>query len=433
MDLKKDRLNHGDDTEYADVHRQLAPHKRKLSTTGQCQDAAQSKRKKGNSTSEASDALNPELEISNASEPQLELTVNDTMVQRQSCRPLLRSILSLATALQTAETEHPKMLASIRRLVSAIADLSKEMSDSNHTMEASKATMLEQVCVVFTRIYPVLIRSVQAIFDRKEQSQSSMGVTEIVRTFQIFLDQLHQSSFDELVGQEKQAKPRNITTRSQSMEAIDKDVHSNYHRHCRSLVRVLDNMFTTLDVAQPSHCEVLEGLICSLLDRVGTILALLVFADPKMPSRDLGGICPPYGLIHVSHLNCKDAIVAAKLEGPWLLQILEHAIAFLYSNVQTMKDDSLIQFVPSNWAQLKGAGLREGLRQSLQHTLLRGVFGGDDEAFNDALRRMEECHNGNDNAESASLKTGQQEPADSFIEQLWETLGWGILSSKRLA
>lgn len=325
------------------------------------------------------------------------------------------------------------MLASIQTVVNMIDDLSKEMCDSTPIKGASGSRTLEEVCMVCIRTYPILLRSVQAVFDEKDKGQPSIGVTEIVRSFQIFLGQLHQSSLDELVRREKQAKARKKTSPTKSKESLDNIVTSNYHKRSGCLVRVLVNMVTTLNVTQPSHCEVLEGLMCSLLDHVGSSLALLVFADPKMSSKDQGGICPPEGLSHVAHLNCKDAIIIAKLEGPFLVQILREATAFLYENAQTITDDSLIQFLPWNWGQVKDTNLCEGLRQTLQHTLLRGVFGDDDETFNDALRRVEGNDEGGESVESAGLKDTQQDPADSFIEQLWEILGWEILSGRRSA
>lgn len=347
--------------------------------------------------------------------------------------PLVQGIFYLAAALRNKEVDRPRILVEIQGIAHAIANLSStNNSVSTHRKGPSSPRQLEEVCVVFARTYPILLRSVQAIFDGKDKTQPSPGVTEVVRTFQVFLGRLHQSSLDELVRQESKAKTRKKTTRTKPREEVhdDDNIASAHYRHSKCLVRVLVSMITTLNVTQPSHCEMLEGLICTLLDHVGSSLSLLVFADPNMSPKDEGGICPPQGLLHVAHLDYKDAIAVAKLEGPWLVQILREAIAFVYASAPNMLNDSLMKFVPLNWRHLKGTKLHEGVRQTLQFTLLRGVFGDDDETFYGALRRME----GDDDAdtvESAGLKNGQQDPADSFIAQLWEILGWSILSGAR--
>ncbi|KEF55359.1 uncharacterized protein A1O9_08109 [Exophiala aquamarina CBS 119918] len=436
MGLKQERENPTAGAESEELCRQLIPSKHKPSTTLQYQNAVQPNRKKANPTFEATDCLGSELQGSDSSELQVDLWVVSAMLRSQGCRPLLRGIFSLAVALRTADLDRPKMLASIKGVVDTIDDLSKEICNSTSIKKANRSRTLEELCVVFVRTYPILLRSVRAVRaapDEKDRGQPSIGVTEVVRSFQIFLGLLHQSSLDELVRQEKQAASGKKTSRFKSKETHDNMVGSNYQKDSRCLVQVLVNMITTLAVVHPSNCEVLEGLVCSLLDHVGSSLALLVFGDPKMSPKDQGGICPPEGLLHVSHLNCKDAILIAKLEGPWLVQILREVTAFHYENAQTMTTDSLIQFLPRFWGQVKGANLREGLRQTLQHTLLRGVFGDDDETFNDALRRVEGNGEGDESVESARLKDALQDPADSFIEQLWEILGWGILSGGKSA
>lgn len=356
------------------------------------------------------------------------------ILTRQGSCPLLQGIFYLATTLRLGQIDNRRILVGIQIITDAVEGLvSQNDCKSTSRSEATGFKPLEEVTTVFARAYPMLLRSVNVLFGSTDRVQPSLGVTEIVKLFQAFLGRLHQSSIDELVRQQTGAKTRKKTTRTKTAEpnsGINDDIPaSNHDRHGKDLVRILVGMITTLDMAHPSHVEVLNGLMCSLLDHIGSSLSLLVFADTSLSPK--GGICPPQGLLHVAHLKSQDALDIAKLEGPWLIKILRAAVTYLYANAEVMSNDSLAQFLPLNWHQPKTSSLQEGLKQILQHTLLRGVFGDDDETFEDiALRRME-ADSGTDPVESTTLREEQQDPADLFISQLWDILGWSILSSKR--
>lgn len=357
------------------------------------------------------------------------------LTSQGSC-PLLQGIFYLATTLRLGQIDERRILVGIQIITDAVEGLvSQNDCSSTGRSEANGFKPLEEVTMVFARAYPVLLRAVNALFGSTDRVQPSFGVTEIVRLFQAFLGRLHRSSIDELVRQQTGAKNRKKAIRTKTAESNhgnnDDIPASNHDRHSKDLVRVLVGMITTLDMTHPSHVGVLNGLMCSLLDHIGSSLSLLVFADTDLSPKEKGGICPPQGLLHVAHLKSQDALDIAKLEGPWLIKILRAAVTYLYANAEVMSNDSLAQFLPLNWHQPKASSLQEGLKQILQHTLLRGVFGDDDEAFKDSALRRVEADKGTDPVESTSLREEQQDPADLFIAQLWEILGWSILSSKR--
>lgn len=350
--------------------------------------------------------------------------------------PLLQGILYLATTLRLGETDVPSILQGIERVAEAFGGLvSQNACDDVRRKSANTSKSLEEITTVFSRAYPILLRSLQAVFKISDKDQQYAGVPMIVRLFQTFLGQLHQSALDELVRQQSKVKPRRKPTRTKTGERThvdDENIPTIHNKQCKILVRVLVNMFTTLDMAEQTHTELLEGLMCSLLDHIGSSLAVLVFADSKMSSREDGGICPPEGLLHVAHLNTNDAIDTAKLEAPWLIHVLRKVITYLRENVEAMSQDSLHQFLPTKWNQMKGPRLQDRLKKTLQHTLLRGVFGDDDETFGEALKRKD-GEDVSDHVESPGLTTQPQDPADLFVAQLWDILGWGILSSGKPA
>ncbi|KAK5060040.1 hypothetical protein LTR84_009924 [Exophiala bonariae] len=348
--------------------------------------------------------------------------------------PLVQSIFDLATALRLGATDTPSILLGIKSLTVAIGDLVSQIAcDDARRNEAITLKLLEEITSVFQRAYPTILRSLQAMSERSRKDQPSPGVSMIVKLFQIFLGQLHQSALDELVRQQQKVRLKKKPTRTKTGEQTagdDEHTAAIHDRQYKVLVRVLVSMITTLNVTQPAHAELLEGLMCSLLDHIGSSLAVLIFADSTLSSKEGGGICPPVGLLHVAHLNTKDAIDTAKLEAPWLINVLRKAMTYTCANTEAMSHESVIQFLPASWNQLKGSRLQEGLKQTLQHTLLRGVFGDDDDTFGEALRRTD-TEDDTDNVKSTSLATRALDPADFFVAQLWDILGWGILSGQR--
>nr|KAK5447204.1 hypothetical protein LTR18_002783 [Exophiala xenobiotica] len=197
---------------------------------------------------------------------------------------------------------------------------------------------------------------------------------------------------------------------------------------CKIITKTLIKMILLLNLSRDAHCEVLEGILCALLDHIGSVLSLLVFSDSSGKAEGVVGILPPTGLIDAAHEDLESAVESAKLEGPYLICILRKAMEFLQSNTNSMSERGLLLFSPR-----KATGdrnLRQSIEETLQNTLLRGVFGDDDDTFHNSLRRREI------NVEPDLNKLMQEITPDAtssewFIGQLWEHLEWSILSGRR--
>ena len=361
------------------------------------------------------------------------------LLSTSGCQKLLYGVFRLARALRAQDADQKKILDSVRAICGSFPELVKKGAISGTSTgrrhNNTNPPPLEEVCTVFGRIYPLLLSSLQsAVFGEAENQHKSARITEIVRSYQTFLGQLHQSALDEFVRlQDERAKPRTKSSRN-TVKAGNRGESmtiSVQDKQRKCVVQILTEMVTSLEVIQPQHCEVLEGLMCALLDHIGSSLALLVFAESESTTEDDSGICPPQGLLHVAHLDNESAIGAARIERPYLVYVLRQAIDFLYANAATMPEDSLVQFLPLTWTQSDNQKLREGLEQCLQNTLLRGVFGGDEESFdNDGLRRMD-INDSFDTLDITTLAGSHEDSSDTFVSQLWEHLGWNILSGRR--
>jgi hypothetical protein len=154
-------------------------------------------------------------------------------------------------------------------------------------------------------------------------------------------------------------------------------------------------------------------------------LSLVVFSDPK---RRGAGIVSPKGLLDDPHAGSENAVRIVKVEGPYLVCILRQALDFLHANTANMSERGVLLFSLQPPTQEKS--LRHLIEATLQNSLLRGVFGDADDTFYNAFRRDEGVLN-HDLDQIVEEMKPEEESAEWFIGQLWEHLGWDILSGKR--
>lgn len=176
------------------------------------------------------------------------------------------------------------------------------------------------------------------------------AVYALVQLFQNILGHLHTVTATQA---DKTCKQKVRTAKQQPLP------HSNQNGMCVSLTKLAIQFFEALDLSQPSHNRVLEGLICVFLDHLGSSLSLVVFADVDAPASQTPhlGFLPPRGLLDTSGLDRKAAIRTIEYEA--------------FRKTLATSDCSLSARV----------------QERLQNTLLRGVFGDDDESFKDAFQR----------------------------------------------
>jgi hypothetical protein len=156
----------------------------------------------------------------------------------------------------------------------------------------------------------------------------------------------------------------------------------------------------------------------------------VVFSDPKAPSERQDDILPPRGLTHAAQNDIETAIRAVTTEAPYLVCILRKAVEVVHSSTKAMSKRSLSLFTLPDPDSTNGKDLRRLVEEALQRTLLRATFGDEDQAFSASLRRNTDEIEHNLGQMGDELRP-DEESAEWFIGQVWEHLGWDVLSGQR--
>lgn len=313
-----------------------------------------------------------------------------------------------------------------------------------HDMQATRPPPAKQeirsvkeVCTCLKRVYQTVLRGLDNVEPQSGEGDDQYipALSEVVKVFQAFLGRLHKFALDEFARREQEVESSRRVSGIRRTE-IQKDPTFSATSEqdldkAKELIRVLVGMFTTLDASKDAHCQLLEGYLCALLDHVGSMLSLLVFVDSQTSPQKQGGMLPPSGLLDTGQLDLDSATGAATIEGPFVVFILRRAMDFLLANAKLMPQTSLMNFTlrPSDVDnQAETNDVRRKIGETLQNTLLRGAFDDDDDTFHNSLRRYEEEVGEADLKKMVEDIKQTEDSAQLFIGELWEHLGWNILS-----
>jgi hypothetical protein len=310
--------------------------------------------------------------------------------------------------------------------------LQKDMRTTRKPHSEHKGQSIEEVCTAFNRVYSSILEAVKYIQPTTDTEGDYFPVVpHVARAFQAFLGRLHKFALDEFARREQEDK-RNKRAAARRSEDTPTAHHTPISDEnlakARRLLRTMARMMTTLDVSVGAHCELLEGYLCAILDHLGSSLSLLTFANATGSRQKQAGLLPPIGLLDIAQLNVESAIGAAAIEGPYVLFVLRKGVQFLLENAKRMPTKSLSIFTVQQPAD--NNGLRGQIQETLQNTLLRGAFGDEDDTFFNSLRRDEEEEETVDLNKTITVIKEKETSAEWFIGELWEYLGWDILSGQ---
>ncbi|KIV87540.1 hypothetical protein PV11_03079 [Exophiala sideris] len=344
---------------------------------------------------------------------------------------ILRGFFSLRHSLQLEKPGRDNMLSAVIAITNGLCkDFRLTYGNVGDEMAGPGSCSVDELLSATEQVYPSILQALQHTEPGKGEGGHVLfpGVLDVVKLFETILVCLHKSAVAEYVGRGSEPKSKDQAARPKT--EADKPP-APIRTVCgptggRALGCTLIKLMTTLDLSHDVHCELLEGFLCALLDHVGSSLSQIVFSDSK--SRD-AGILPPKGLLDDARSDSQRAVDVVKVEGPYLVCILRQALAFLHANAENTSKQGMLLF--SLREPTKDKTLRHLIEATLQNTLLRGVFGDDDSTCYDALRRGKGSLN-HDMDKMLADSTLEEDSADWFIGQLWEHLGWDILSRKRL-
>jgi hypothetical protein len=256
------------------------------------------------------------------------------------------------------------------------------------------------------RSYPSILLGLDKLCALKSHRPGEVGsvVYEAIVLFEAILAKINALAIQEARGIDRsktKAKAARAKSRApkHSRTPSSEDLHATF----QSLSHLAVAMLTSVDRSKASQSQILEGCLCAFLDHLGSSLSLAVFTDSQSPEQRemFTGFLPPQGLQDLSNLDSGHATRAVQLEAPYLIYILE--------NVVTVVD-----------------GHHSVMKEKLQNTLLKGVFGDDDgDTFCNALQSPMRPERGVDENRPVS---GVARTPEWFTGEVWRILGWNILA-----
>lgn len=322
------------------------------------------------------------------------------------------------------------MCSAVEMMISESIDSSLRMKSAS-SIEGVQAAF--QVLITMPHALRVCFSDVLRVLGKLPE-EGGVGITQeavttTVLLFQSLLSHLHTVAVTELESTIKEKKSIG-RTRSDFPKPRPLSV-SDIHGIGIALTKAAIHVFEGVDLSQPSHSKILEGITCIFLDHLGSSLSLVVFADldvgPKPDKTHKFGLLPPNGLLHTSDLDNDSAVKTARQEACYLVAILRQLMLCIERQRISLGFESFSIFGPMHTAGTADSDLITRVRKRLQDTLLRGIFGDDDELFKDALSRPVE---NTTNMEADIGNQTREDPEEWFIGEVWSLLGWSTLTAE---
>ncbi|KIW86026.1 hypothetical protein Z517_01420 [Fonsecaea pedrosoi CBS 271.37] len=368
-----------------------------------------------------------------------ELENDDSDLGIENRQSFLRSVRSLRHSLRLTDPCQEVLVDAIKALAISVSRILQKQPRATRKNNAKlEDPSMQDLSAVFRNVYPSILEGLRCIQQQmgEEGEENYPALSHLTKVFHAFLGRLHELALNEYARQKQHVKskrrkpaPMHETSSRGYLPMSEQTVAET-----KEMVRTLAYMITALDVSSDVHCELLEGYMCTILDHVGSILSLLVFADSTGTRNKQTGLLAPRGLMDAAHLDTASATGAATIEGPYLIWILRKGMEFLLANTKNMSEKSQLIFAlqgSDSKDVAHGKGLRRRIEETLQNTLLRGVFGDDDDTFYNSLRRDEEGEGEGEWTQVMEAIGEKERSPEWFIGEVWEHLGWDILSGRR--
>jgi hypothetical protein len=279
--------------------------------------------------------------------------------------------------------------------------------------------------------YPLVLRALGKARSIEDGGRSQRKITHgLVTLFRTVLKQLHEifvKSAQERVDEEKETrrkttKGRNLNLKKAAGTPRVLDPHTP-----QLISRFLAHMIDTLDASRPESADLLEGYLSCLLDQVGNRLCVIAFGQEEMRADSFS---QDEEYIHQTRSrglgdNLREEVSrrAAEEESGYLTRILKRGLSFAKANPHLLVAGQRVEGREGG----EKATFIEIIRGRLQNTLLKGVFG-DDEVFRDCLDGDEGSGIGTDSEADGGGEIDEEAPGDRFTREVWELIGWDVLT-----
>jgi len=351
----------------------------------------------------------------------------------------MRRFFDLRQHISSNRPDAHALAESLRHICGAAAALiaSGEISVLATELTKKEATQLptqsdlESITLAIRRSFPTILRGLEKLRARPASSSAIGGaVYEVVVLFEAILSQLSTIAVWKArdMANDDEAEIKAAKTKSRKSKKAALSPSARYHEACQSLAQLAVCMVVTLEPTEGNHSQVLEGCLCAFLDHLGSSLSLAIFTDDQSLERQsiFAGVLPPQGLQDMSDVDSQIAMRAVQVEAPYLIYILDRVMSFIDSHDVLMNARSTSLFSLQKDKNVGNGAFAQKVKEKLQNTLLRGIFGDDDETFRNSLRRPAQSED--DLMEDIDIGTREGTP-EWFTSEVWRILGWNILTN----
>lgn len=373
--------------------------------------------------------------------------LEQALLTRLDMAPFLRQLYWLQRLLQKKLNIRSVSLTAVELCKSGEAALNSALEPKQKptNSRASQKTRLKSaepdaisILHAIERSYPCLLHSLKKVSTADDgRSHAGLILYHIILLFETILNGLRRHSIataKESIARAKQPKKekgRGKTNRTKTAQVTTAQEEKGEEDTIpRQLAHLLQAMILSLNLTIREQCNLLEGFLFLLLDRVGKILCFFVLGDLRLNRHlrlDPSELPLPGGLAEMQ--DGEITRKGAEREAKYLIKILEKTLAFVDHNKERMAampifnspigDKQTAHSVPS---------ITERVRTKLQNTLLKAVFGDQDACFKDCLPSPEVPDPAPEPAEQDRASPETEDTPEWFTREIWRLLGWDILA-----
>jgi hypothetical protein len=181
-------------------------------------------------------------------------------------------------------------------------------------------------------------------------------------------------------------------------------------------------MMTTLNLNKEWHRDLFEALAYVFFEHIGSSLSVVVFSEPPSLGRPSTiGLLQPRGSGATEEDETTSDLATTLKEAPHLVTILR--TISLFANE---KDSERGNPLPSAHFNQKD-GFAAAIITRMQNTMLRGMFGDQEDTFHDTLRRPSEAES-TDYTKDLIAGADEEVTSEWFVGEVWKYIGWDILT-----
>ena len=296
----------------------------------------------------------------------------------------------------------------------------KQQQQTAHT-QVEAVNDAETKCKVLVQLFPFLLRALDTLHEPSEARNFRDQVIHcIIYLFQSLLEHICnlaaceglQKPTTAVSGEETGKANKRLLAEtadflSTPLAASESATEKAEDKVIKMLCQLAVVMMNDLDSSTLARQEVFDGFLFFLLLRVGRLLRVFIFGVESQTS--------------AKDIRPEDMPAFHKAEAPYLIFLLKHA-----RSLKSQKTGSAAFYSQEDAGEFESMSHVANIR--LQHTLLKGVFGEQGDAFIESLRRptytSTECEMA---FEEQGKRQKDRNMSEWFQNEVWETVGWDVL------